>query len=92
MKIKLDYSFIMEPAETWATKTGFNDFLAKAFKDAGLQAERVKTNLQDDTIIGELLIVSPIPSPVAIKEENPRSIRQIKDTLTKKRDDDGRFK
>ena len=91
MKVKVDYTFIFEPAETWETKAGFDDWLAKALRDSGLVAERVKTNLQDDRIIEEMLIIHEIPQTPA-EEKATMSLKQRKDMFTKKRDETGKFR
>lgn len=61
MKVRVDYSFIFEPSDTWSTMSEFEDWLASSLKQAGLGAERVRSVLLEDESPTTEFIIHQLP-------------------------------
>lgn len=84
----LKYSFIFDPAETWAQQYEFDASLAAYLKTLGFEAELVKTG--DEKSTDRLLIINK-SKEVTSDISRERTVKQVVTSLGQRRADTGKF-
>jgi hypothetical protein len=84
-KVAVKYTFIFEPAETWATVSGFESDLGALLSTRGLIAELIETQ-GDNT-----RYVFVTKAPMIAEAPKPKSPQQVMQQLRQHRDEKGKF-
>lgn len=92
MKVKIEYTFIFEPAETWSTSQEFESWLSKSLGESGLMAERVRSNLSSDEGLTDTYIIHKAQELIEEVPQPRETMKQKMRKFTTIRDEKGRIK